>query len=94
MGRKQPVYETEFKKSLVLMHQNGKSQSQICREYGVSTSALSKWVQQYSLIKTESGEVLTALEVKELQKKLAQLEEENIILKKAAAIFMQHSAKD
>lgn len=94
MGGKQPVYETEFKKSLVTMHQSGKSLSEISREYGVSTSALSKWVRQYSQVKTETGEVMTALEVTKLKRRLAELEEENIILKKAAAIFMQHSDKD
>jgi transposase len=38
--------------------------------------------------------VLTANQIRQLQKRLAALEEENIILKKAAAIFMQHSNKD
>ena len=34
---------------------------------------------------------LTAKQVKELQKRNAQLEEENLILKKAIAIFTPHS---
>ena len=40
------------------------------------------------------GEVLTAKQVKELQKRNAQLEEENLILKKAIAIFTPHSGND
>ena len=40
------------------------------------------------------GEVLTAKQVKELQKRNAQLEEENLILKKAIAIFTPHSNND
>ena len=87
-------YDEDFKKSLVSLHQNGKTQTQLCKEYGVSSSALGKWVKQYSTVETDDGEVLTAKQVKELQKRNAQLEEENLILKKAIAIFTPHSGKD
>jgi len=42
----------------------------------------------------DNGDVLTAKQIKELQKRNAQLEEENLILKKAIAIFTSHSQKD
>lgn len=71
-------YDEDFKKSLVSLHQNGKTQTQLCKEYGVSPSALGKWVKQYSTVQTEDGDVLTAKQVKELQKRNAQLEEENL----------------
>ena len=93
MGYK-PNYEEEFKKNLVTLHNNGKTQAELCREYGVSESALSRWIKLYSSVKTEDGSVITAKQVKELQKRNAALEEENIILKKAIAIFMPHSEKD
>lgn len=88
-----PKYEEEFKKNLVALHSNGKSQAELCREYGVSESALAKWIKNYSSVKTDDGEVITAKQVKELQKRNAALEEENLILKKAIAIFMPHSKK-
>lgn len=84
-------YDEDFKKSLVSLHQDGKSQTQLCKEYGVSKSALSKWIKQYSTVEIADGEVLTAKQVRELQKRNAQLEEENLILKKAIAIFTPHS---
>lgn len=87
-------YNEDFKKSLVTLHQNGKSQAQLCKEYGVSKSALAKWVKQYSTVEMDDGDVLTARQVKELQKRNAQLEEENLILKKAIAIFTPHSNND
>ena len=87
-------YDEDFKKSLVSLHQNGKTQAQLCKEYGVSQSALGKWVKQYSTVEIDDGEVLTARQVKELQKRNALLEEENLILKKAIAIFTPHSNKD
>lgn len=90
----QNKYDEDFKKSLVSLYQNGKTQSQLCKEYGVSKSALSKWIKSYSTVQVDDGEVLTARQVKELQKRNAQLEEENLILKKAIAIFTPHSPND
>lgn len=87
-------YDDDFKKSLVSLFQNGKTQTQLCKEYGVSQSALGKWIKQYSTVQVDDGEALTAKQVKELQKRNAQLEEENLILKKAIAIFTPHSNND
>ncbi|CDG05982.1 Transposase [Lactococcus lactis subsp. lactis A12] len=84
-------YDDEFKKSLVDLHLAGKTQCDLCRDYGVSGSALSKWVRKFSEVKLEDNSVLTAKQIQELQKRNAQLEEGNLILKKASAIFMQNS---
>ncbi len=48
-------YDDEFKKSLVDLHIAGKTQSDLCRDYGVSGSALSKWVKQFSEVKLEDN---------------------------------------
>ena len=56
--------------------------------------ALANWIKQYSEVKIDDNTVLTAKQIKELQKRNAQLEEENLILKKAIAIFTPHSNKD
>ena len=82
MGNNIPKYDDEFKKSLVSMYQNGKSQSQIAREYGVSLSALGRWIKLFSEVKLDDQTVMTAKQIKELQKRNALLEEENLILKK------------
>ena len=86
-------YDEDFKKSLVDLYHNGKTQAALIKEYGVSSSALSKWVKQYSTVETLDGDMLTAQQIKEMQKRMAQLEEENLILKKAIAIFTPHSEK-
>ena len=93
MGKTSPRYTEEFKKSVVTLYSNGKTQSQLCEEYGISSSALSRLIKLYSEVKTEDGTVMTAKQIKELQKRNALLEEENVILKKALAIFTPHSAK-
>ena len=87
-------YDEDFKKSLVSLRQNGRTQTQLSKEYGVSQSALGKWVKRYSTVQVDGGKVLTAKQVKELQNRNAQLEEENLVLKKAIAIFTPHSSND
>ena len=83
-----------FKKLDINLYQNVKTETQLSKDYGISLSAINKWVKQYSEIKTEDGDVFTAKQIKELQKRNTQLEEENQILKKAIAIFTPHSNKD
>ena len=87
-------YTSEFKKTIVNLYHSGKSYAQIHNEYCVSSSALSKWVKLYSEVKIDDDTVITAQQIKELQKRNAQLEEENLILKKAIAIFTPHSDND
>lgn len=81
-------YTSEFKKTIVNLYHSGKSYAQFHSEYGVSSSSLSKWVKLYSEVKIDDDTVITAQQIKELQKRNAQLEEENLILKKAIAISL------
>ena len=92
MGTRSAKYNDEFKKSLVSMYENGKSQSQLAREYGVSLSALSRWIKLFSEVKLDDETIISAKQIRELQKRNAALEEENIILKKALTIFTPHSS--
>ena len=87
-------YTSEFKKTIVNLYHSGKSYAQIHAEYGVSSSALSKWIKLFSEVKIDDDTVITAQQTKELQKRNALLEEENLILKKAIAIFTPHSDRD
>jgi len=87
-------YTEEFKKTIVSLYQSGKTYAQIQQEYGVSSSALSNWVRKYSQVRVDDDTILTAQQIKALQKRNAELEEENLILKKAIAIFMPHSDRD
>lgn len=93
MSSKKVKYSQEYKQTIVNLYHSGKTYSEIHREYGISYSALSNWIKQYSEVKIDDETVLTAKQIKELQKRNAQLEEENLILKKAIAIFTPHSEK-
>ena len=79
-------YDEDFKKSIVSLHENGRSFN--------SVSSIAKWSRMYATVSTEEGEVFTAKQIKELQKRNALLEEENLILKKALAIFTPRSNND
>jgi transposase len=92
--RKYTKYDEEFKRSLVNLHNGGKTLTALTKEYGVSYTALSKWIKLYSEVTLDDDSVITAKQIKELQKRNALLEEENLILKKAIAIFTPHSNND
>ena len=94
MTNKQLQYDETFKKNIVALHQNGKTQTELSKEYGISVSAISRWIKLYSEVRVDDNTVMTAKQIKELQKRNAQLEEENIILKKAIAIMTPRSGKE
>ena len=94
MTNKQPQYDETFKKNIVALHQNGKTQTELSKEYGISISAISRWIKLYSEVRVDDNTIMTAKQIKELQKRNAQLEEENIILKKVLAIMTPRSGKE
>ena len=94
MAGKNQKYTQEFKQTIVDLYHSGKTYNQIKEEYGISHNALANWIKQYSEVNIDDNTVLAAKQIKELQKRNAQLEEENLILKKAIAIFTPHSNKD
>ena len=94
MTNTQPKYDESFKKNIVALHQNGKTQTELSKEYGISVSAISRWIKLYSEVKVDDNTIMTAKQIKELQKRNAQLKEENIILKKALAIMTPRSEKE
>lgn len=87
-------FDEDFKKSIVKLYESGKSQNALAKEHGIALSSIARWVKQFSEVKIDDDTILTAQQVKKLQKRNAQLEEENLILKKAIAIFTPHSNND
>ncbi len=87
-------YTEEFKKNIVSLYQSGKTYAQIQTEYGVSSSALCNWIRKYSQVKVDDDTILFSKQIKALQKRNAEMDEENLILKKAIVIFTSHSDRD
>lgn len=44
-------YDEDFKRTLVELYHNGKTQASLIKEYGVSQTALSRWVNSIQLLK-------------------------------------------
>ena len=87
-------FTDDFKRSLVHQHKEGKTLRELQELYGVSSSALCRWIHQYAEVKLDDETIISAQQIKDLQKRNALLEEENLILKKAIAIFTPRSGKE
>ena len=86
MSSKSSRYSEEFKSMLVDFHRRGKTLSEIMSEYGLSKSALYKWINERKGI-VVNDEQVSATDVIKLKTKIRELEMENDILKKAMTIF-------
>jgi len=84
-----PKYDENYQRTVIELYRNGKPSKEIIKEFGISSSVFYKWVKKYTEVKMPTGESLSIDEIKSLQKRAAQLEEENIILKKTLRIFAQ-----
>lgn len=88
-------YSLEFKRDAVALVHQGATQSQVCRDLGISKSSLSNWVtdaHRKELGLPTSGEVTTSEEdarVRDLIKRNRLLEQENEVLRRAAAYLSQ-----
>lgn len=89
-------YTDAFKlEALALLRQGPKSAGQIERELGITPGLLVKWRARYQAVAKGNGEVhlepsdleAAKAEIRRLQQKLAEVEEEREILKKAVNIF-------
>ena len=81
-------YTEEFKRQIVDLYTAGIPVKQLADEYGLVEQTIYKWMKEYlPSIATENGDSISMKEYKALQKKVAQLEMENEILKKATVIF-------
>lgn len=78
-------YSPEFKQSLVEMHNQGRSYTELAAEYGPSADSIRNWVKLYTVHEV-GGEKWTQADVNALQKENAKLREELEILKRAAVL--------
>jgi len=87
MVRSKKQYTEEFKNTLVELYNSGKSLAEISREYGIAKSTVTVWINKLKPIAVDKDKIITTAEYQKILKKMAILEEENEILKKATAIF-------
>ena len=87
MGRSKKQYTDEFKNTLVELYNSGKSLADLSREYGIAKSTVTVWINKLKPIAVDKDKTITTAEYQKMLKKMAIIEEENEILKKATAIF-------
>ena len=87
MKRIQKQYTDEFRNTLEELYNSGKSLADLSREYGISKSTVTVLINKSKPIVVDNGKNITTAEYQQMLKKIAKLEEENEILKKATAIF-------
>jgi transposase len=83
-------FTAEFKAQAVKRVMDGRSLSEVATELGLSTGQLSTWRTEH--LTAGSAEALAARKAEEaemlrLKREVKRLEEENLILRKAAAVF-------
>lgn len=86
-----PRYSEDFKKSIVDLYLSGRTRSSLSEEFGIHINTIYKWTQKYAPVTAPDGTTYTLDDIRRLQKEIDQLREDNLILKKAIAIFTPHS---
>lgn len=84
-----PAYKLQVTK---MIREQGLSVSQVCKDMGLTTNAVHRWLQQYDAElagRCGIGKPLTPehQRIRELEKELRQLKSDNELLKKASALF-------
>lgn len=87
MSKNGTRYTNEFKQQIVDLYNSGSSVANLSSEDGVAAVTIYKWIKQLSPVKVSDDEEITAKDYKTMKKRIAELEMENKILKKATAIF-------
>lgn len=90
MARERRTYSDEFKQKMVELYNSGKPRAELIREYELTPSALSSWINKYNSIGSFNIDDNRSEEEKELiklRKEVQRLRMENDILKRAALIM-------
>lgn len=96
MSGKNRRYNKEFKQETVkLIVEKGRSVPSVAADMGLNEKTLYRWVSEHNKDKEQAFPGSGKLkhedeELRKLKRRIADLEEENSILKKAAAIFINH----
>jgi len=90
------AYPEEFRRDVIAVARKGEtSVRQVAKDFGVSESCLARWLRLadrddgISVAAVPSGKAVEQAELREAQKRIRLLEQENDILRRAAAYFAQ-----
>ena len=89
-------YTSQFKVHVAMEALKAKTYSEVAKKYGIESRNVKQWTEDYKkygdLAFVENGPVIFQQQrIRELERQIADLEEENAILKKATAYFSKKS---
>ena len=90
MARERRTYSDEFKQKIVGLYNSGKPSAELIREYELTPSALSSWINKFNStgsFNIEDNRSDAEKELIKLRKENQRLKMENDILKQAALIM-------
>lgn len=87
MSKGNKRYSEEFKNTIIELYNSGKTLAELNSEYGVAKSTITGWIKKTKPVAIDKDKTVTTADYQVMLKKMAKLEEENEILKKAIAIF-------
>jgi transposase len=91
MSNSRKKYDEEFKKRTVRMsYSSERSVAAVAASLGVTSNMIYRWRKKYTPDGDKTQLAEQQDELSELRKRVAELEEENYILKKASAFFAKH----
>ena len=88
-------YDTAFKVEAIKLVESGTKATDVARQLGVHPATIYRWISEFKKDGEQAFPGKGHLkpddeELRQLRKKVRDLEEENAILKKAAVIFAKH----
>ncbi|UZT07761.1 MULTISPECIES: transposase [Clostridium] len=87
MGRKVRSYTQEYKNTIVDLFNSGKTYANLSDEYGVPKTTIRQWVNKANNTDNNTTSNENHDDIKAIKKRMAKLEQQNEILKKALSIF-------
>ena len=96
MKDRKSKYPPEYRRRMVQLVQAGRTIPSLAHEYGISYSAIRKWVNDADREAMKNLDGVAPADQTELQRlraRVAELEEEREILKKASAWFAQEATR-
>ena len=91
MNKERRQYDEEFKKRAVqLSYHPDRTVQSVVESLGITHSMIYRWRKKYTETGEKTDEFVQTEAERQLRKRIAELEEENEILKKASAYFARH----
>ncbi len=91
MSKTRRKFDDEFKKRAVRMsYTSERSVSEVAKSLDISKNMLYRWREQYTPVGDKTQMAEQQDELSKLRSRVAELEEENYILKKATAFFAKN----